>query len=297
MIFHKTLCATIIRNTLGVTTMTRKVHFFNRLIRADFYKYFSVITAVLSVVVIFFDIPKETKIISGIIFLGFCVILYLAIWFLANKRKQIKLNIGGTSIQIKADNLFNQEGLKVIPFNDFYDTQVDDVVISHRSLNGQYIDEYCSYNIHELDEIISKNKKLKENIKEINVCRDGKSTRYSIGSTIVVDDFVLTAFSIFDENNCARLTINDYLSFLMRFWNEINSVYAQKKVVVPIFGSGITRFTNGMEDINENELLRIMIWTFKVSKIKFEYPAELSIIIHPDKIDKIDIFSLKEEEE
>ena len=138
---------------------------------------------------------------------------------------------------------------------------------------------------------------MKENIKEINVCREWKSTRYSIGSMIVVDDFVLTAFSIFDENNCARLTINDYLSFLMRFWNEINSVYAQKKVVVPIFGSGITRFTNGMEDINENELLRIMIWTFKVSKIKFEYPAELSIIIHPDKIDKIDIFSLKEEEE
>ena len=63
MIFHKTLCATIIRNTLGVTTMTRKVHFFNRLIRAEFYNYFSVITAVLYVFVIFFDIPKETKII------------------------------------------------------------------------------------------------------------------------------------------------------------------------------------------------------------------------------------------
>ena len=82
MIFHKTLCATIIRNTLGVTTMTRKVHFFNRLIRADFYKYFSVITAVLSVVVIFFDIYKETQIISGIIFLDLCLIFYFSIWFL-----------------------------------------------------------------------------------------------------------------------------------------------------------------------------------------------------------------------
>ena len=112
---------------------------------------------------------------------------------------------------------------------------------------------------------------------------------------IVIDDeYVLTAFSKFNKDNDAQLTVNDYLDFLIQFWNRINSIYAQKKVVVPIFGSGITRFKNGMGDINENELLRIMIWTFKVSKIKFEYPADLSIIIHPDKID---IFSLKEEEE
>lgn len=140
--------------------------------------------------------------------------------------------------------------------------------------------------------------RLKESIIENDVEREGKPTKYRLGSLIVIDDeYVLTAFSKFNKDNDAQLTVNDYLDFLIQFWNRINSIYAQKKVVVPIFGSGITRFKNGMGDINENELLRIMIWTFKVSKIKFEYPADLSIIIHPDKIDKIDIFSLKEEEE
>lgn len=277
--------------------MTKKVSFFNKLVRGDFYKYFSIITAILSVVVIFVDIPQKRKIISGVIFLVVCIILYFVIWIIANKRTSIKLNIGGTPVKIKSGDIFTQEGLKVIPFNEYYDTKVDDEIISHRSLNGQYIDKNWNQAVDKLDSLISNNTKLKELQMENNVKRNGKTVRYPIGSIIVIDDFVLTAFSKFDNKNCARLTINDYLNFLIKFWNEVNSVYAQKKVVVPIFGSGITRFTNGMEDINENDLLRIMLWTFKVSKIKFEYPAELSIIIHPDKIDKIDIFSLKEEEE
>ena len=63
---------------------------------------------------------------------------------------------------------------------------------------------------------------------------------------------------------------------------------------MPIFGSGITRFKDGFEDIDDNELLNIMIWTFKKSKIKFKYPAKLSIIIDEEKINKINIFKLKE---
>ncbi|HFQ3632111.1 TPA: macro domain-containing protein [Enterococcus faecium] len=277
--------------------MTKKVKFFNKLIRADFYKYISVISMLISVAVIFFDIPQKWKLRGGIFFLFICVVIYIWIWIRANKRKKIKLNIGGTPVWIKSADLFDQEGLKVIPFNEYYDTKVDDMIISHRSLNGQYIDKYWKNSVAKLNKLIDENAKLKEKVIQYDVLRNGKSVKYSIGSMVVINDYVLTAFSRFDENNCARLTINDYLNFLMRFWNEVNSVYAQKKVVVPIFGSGITRFTNGMEDIDENELLRIMIWTFKVSKIKFEYPADLSIIIHPDKIDKIDIFSLKEEEE
>ena len=63
---------------------------------------------------------------------------------------------------------------------------------------------------------------------------------------------------------------------------------------MPIFGPGITRFKDGFENIDDNELLNIMIWTFKISKIKFKYPAKLSIIIDEEKINKINIFKLKE---
>ncbi|EMF0150342.1 macro domain-containing protein [Enterococcus hirae] len=278
--------------------MTKKVSFSNKLVRAESSKYIAILSAVISFGVIFIEIPNGWRLWCGIIFIILCVIIYISVWMIANKRTKIKLDISGTSIWIKSGNLFEQEGLKVIPFNEYYDTQVDDKIINHYSLNGQYIDKYWNKPIAQLDELIFENKRLKESIIENDVEREGKPTKYRLGSLIVIDDeYVLTAFSKFNKDNDAQLTVNDYLDFLIQFWNRINSIYAQKKVVVPIFGSGITRFKNGMGDINENELLRIMIWTFKVSKIKFEYPADLSIIIHPDKIDKIDIFSLKEEEE
>ena len=86
------------------------------------------------------------------------------------------------------------------------------------------------------------------------------------------------------------------MKFLLSFWNEINRLYAQRSVTVPVFGAGITRFKNGFEDIDINELLRIMIWTFKISKIKFAYPAKLTIIIHDGIVDKVNLYDLKEDE-
>jgi hypothetical protein len=53
-----------------------------------------------------------------------------------------------------------------------------------------------------------------------------------------VDDFLLVAFSRFDKQNKAVLSMPEYLEFLINFWNGVNRVYSQKNVSVPIFGSG-----------------------------------------------------------
>lgn len=50
----------------------------------------------------------------------------------------------GKPVEIKIGDLFTEEEWKVIPFNDRYDTQVDDVIVSHNSLNGKMIDLYVS---------------------------------------------------------------------------------------------------------------------------------------------------------
>ena len=127
--------------------------------------------------------------------------------------------------------------------------------------------------------------------------KQGKTTKYKLGSSILIDDeYILTAFSRFNKENQAELTIQEYVNFLLTFWNEINRLYAQRSVTVPVFGSGITRFKNGFEDIDINELLRIMIWTFKVSKIKFAYPAKLTIIVHNDLLNQVNLYKLKENE-
>lgn len=69
-------------------------------------------------------------------------------------------------------------------------------------------------------------------------------------------------------------------------------VYAGKTVALPVLGSSITRF-KGYENISEQELIKLIIWTFKVNRIKFTYPAKVKIVIFKEKIEKINLLALK----
>lgn len=277
--------------------MTKKVNFFDKRVREVYKKLISLITTISSLILIFVEIPDDYKICSGIVFVVILIFSYVGVWLHANTLTDIDLNIEGTTVHIVTGDIFNQKGLKVIPFNEYFDTQVDDRIISKRSLNGQYIEKFFPDTI-KLNQLIQEDKDLNidENVLKKGINREGNTVQYKLGSSLRIEDFVLTAFTKFNDKNMAHLSMYEYLNFLLYFWNEINRVHASTPIYVPVFGSGITRFKNGFEDIDDNELLDIMIWTFKVSKIKFKYPAKLTIVIHEKKIDKMDIFKLKEME-
>lgn len=105
------------------------------------------------------------------------------------------------------------------------------------------------------------------------------------------DDYILTAFAKFNENNEAILTMPEYMEFLINFWDRINRIYAQKSVSVPIIGSGITRIKEH-KSISDEDLLKIMLWTFKLSEYRFKYPAKLTIVILKDKMDTINLLDV-----
>lgn len=274
-----------------------KVGLLDKDLRKQFAELCATLTAILSAILIFIDIPSQLRIISGCVYLVILAILYIFYWRSANNQKEASIKIGNTTVEVKAGDIFAEDGLKAIAFNEYFDTQVDDVIISKASLNGQVITNHIK-DLDSLNKAIAEDKSLQKNILEENVQRDmGKTTRYKLGSSVLInDEFVLTAFSRFDENNQAEITIQEYVNFLLSLWNEMNRLYAQRSVTVPVFGAGITRFKNGFEDIDINELLRIMIWTFKISKIKFVYPAKLTILIHESKINQVNLYELKENE-
>lgn len=273
--------------------MTTKVKLFDQVVREQYNKIITGVSTVVSLILIFIEIPEDWKIIAGIVFLILITIIYFCVWKYANDMTNTKLNIDGSDVQIKVGDIFEQDELKVIPFNEYFDTQVDNQIIGEKSLNGQYIKKFHP-NSKKLDSLIEEDKYLEDDVIVTDVKREGKTTKYKLGSSVLVGDYVLTAFTKFDEKNKAYLSMYDYLNFLVYFWDEINRIYAQQSVSVPVFGSGITRFRGGFEDIDDNELLNIMIWTFKISKIKFKYPAKLTIVIHEKKIDQINLFKLKE---
>jgi hypothetical protein len=271
----------------------KKVSFFDRRVVENFLKITSGISATLSLVVLFVDIPNDCKTTYGFTFLGLLIIIYLAIWVWSNNLNKIDINVEGSDVSIKVGDIFLQPGLKAIAFNEYFDTQVDNRIIADGSLNGIFIKKHLDVPVSELDRYIESYAFERCEIRESNPDRKlGKKVRYQIGTICVYKDFLLTAFSKFDDGNKAILTMPEYLEFLINFWDKVNKVYAQQNVSTPIFGSGITRI-KGHKNISDEDLLKIMLWTFRISEMRFKYPARLTVVIHKDKIDKINLLDIK----
>ncbi|MBX4151802.1 macro domain-containing protein [Paenibacillus lautus] len=272
-----------------------KVPFFDKKILHTFYGFLSVISVLTSIVFLFVVIdPKWKGAIGGGVLL-LLVIVYIGTWIHATLRRSIKLTINTSEIEVKFGDIFSEEAdLKVVAFNEYFDTLVDEKVISSNSLNGIYIKKFYQGRVPDLDEIISLDPHLPEMIAYENVERPiGKKTSYRLGTICTADDYLLTAFSRFDNSNKAYLEMNDYINCLLNFWNEIDRVYAGRTVALPVLGSGITRF-RGYEHISDQELLELIIWTFKVSRIKFTYPSKVKIVVWQDKREKINLLKLKD---
>jgi len=272
-----------------------KVSFFDQRIQNKFYGVLSVISVITSIVFLFVEIDPKYKTGIGLIALLILGVLYIGIWIHSNKLRSIRLKINTSEVEVKFGDIFSEQAdLKVIAFNEYFDTMVDDKIIAKSSLNGIFINNFFKDKVEELDGIISVDAHLREVMLAENATRAvGKKTKYKLGTICVVNDYLLTALTHFDADNRAYVDINDYISCLLNFWNEVDRVYAGKTVALPVLGSGITRF-KGYDNISDQELLELIIWTFKVSRIKFTYPSKVKIVVYGNKSDKTNLFKLKD---
>ena len=246
----------------------------------------------------FFDWDKKEYLFYGLFISSVCLILYFLYRYSTIKGTNLILN--DSNFEITIGDIFNQEedDFKVIAFNEYFDTKVDGNIISPKSLNGQYITKFYpnQKELKELDDTIADDDKLKKKVKEKKVDRfnGGKTTSYNLGSIYKDGDYFLVAFSKFNEKDEANLKLSEYANCLINFWDEVNTLYNQQTVVLPLLGAGITRHSDF--EAKDQELLEVLIWTFKISKVKFKEPAKVKVVIHELQKDNINFYQLKEGE-
>lgn len=253
---------------------------------------FAVYTAILS----FFDFEFKTSFFG--ILVGISVIYIIVYVYKSSGLDSMSLNLDGSIFEITVGDIFEQDSndYKVIAFNEYFDTLVDNDLISETSLNGQYLlKKYPKEeDIQKFNERVLNDRRLQKNIKETDVERDlgGNTTRYELGSILKDGDYFLLALSKFNEKNEANLRLTEYATCLLKFWSEVNTLYNQKTVVLPLLGSGLTRH----RDFNatNQELLEVLIWTFKISKVKFKEPSKIRIVIRDSQKGEINFYKLKE---
>ena len=270
-----------------------KVSFVDKRVFRQFLEVVSAISVVASLAFIFIEMPKDVKLLVGVLLLMLLLMVYVTLWRRSNNLEQIHTKIEGSDVTIKKGDIFKEPDFKVIAFNEYFDSKVDDKIISSKSLNGIFIEKYIDASVSDFDRYIENYPFEDDDIVGENADRkSGKKKRFEVGAICVYGEYLLTAFSKFDDKNRAWLTMPEYLVFLINFWDRVNRVYAQKSVSVPIFGSGITRIKEH-KNISDEDLLKIMLWTFRISEMRFKYPAKLTIVIHPDKMGTINLLDIK----
>lgn len=242
----------------------------------------------------FWDIPEDNKTCYGIAFLVLLIGIFAYKFYTANYLEKITLDIDDSVVEIKMGNIFeeNEDSLITISFNEYFDTLVDNVLIAERTINGQFIKNKIN-DVNSLDNfldnVLKDYRPILNNKKKL-----GKIKKYDLGTTIIYDNkYLLTAFAKFDASNRAVLTIDEYITFLMNFWKKVDELYALRTVVIPIFGSGITRIEEN-NPISDEDLLRIILWTFKLSPMRFNHKkSKLVIVIHENNMKNINLFNIK----
>ncbi len=187
-------------------------------------------------------------------------------------RKCITIKGKNYSIDIKYENIFDMHNCKkVIPFDECFTTSVGNKPsdINPDSICGQYLTAYPIQDIQFLiDSIQLKAAKSKSKYNNMD--------RYDSGKLVPNGDFLLLSFAKLNKDGLGRMSRGEYLDCLSLLWEEIDKYYGQKDVCIPILGSGVTRMYG--ESLTQQELLDIIIESYKLSTHKIKLPNKLHII-------------------
>ncbi|MBO1001813.1 macro domain-containing protein [Pseudogracilibacillus auburnensis] len=212
--------------------------------------------------------------------------------------RSVRLTINQSVVEVMVGDIFTQpmSDFKAIPFNEFFDTLVDGKVVSRYSLHGKYLlGKYPDgLSLEKLDGRMAADEGLHGNVvgSRERWVEGGKRVYYRLGSVFKDGDYFLVAFSKMNDRGEAGVSLTEYVQCLLTFWEEADRYRQGQTVVVPLFGTGITRYRNFYG--TPQELVEIIIWTFEMSRVDYKTPAKVRIVIHEELRKEINFFRLKE---
>ena len=199
-------------------------------------------------------------------------------------RRPVSLSVNGNQVEIKTGDIFSEKGLKLIPFNEYFDTTVDDVIISKSTLNGMFLTQYIN-DIYALKKSIENAANEKT---ELTAEKANGRLKYPLGRIILYNEYLLLSFSHFNEQNEAHIDVVDYEQCLFRMWNEIRRTYSGRAIVIPLIGSGITTF-DGINKKDNVSLLKCILCTLKSSGVQLNNKVTIILTESVQKTINLDI--------
>jgi hypothetical protein len=175
--------------------------------------------------------------------LSFFILSLIYAYYRNRSKDKIELNL---SDQVKAKiffgDLFESKEIIVIPVNEYFDTTVDDQIISSKTIHGKFIKKFFCGNEAELKNQL-KNGLSQYKPLEINLERkSGNKHKYPLGTVCEVKNdkkvFYLVALTRFNSNHRAEVNNSEYQRVLCDLFSYIEQNSQGRKVSIPLIGAG-----------------------------------------------------------
>lgn len=227
----------------------------------------------------------------------FIIILIISVFagFLKEyPKEEIEINMKNvnTKVKISFGDLFSKEGHKVISVNEFFDSELGDIV-SPTTLHGKFIKDILGGQSNTFNQLVDESL-LEESYTEIPRER-GRIKKYPIGTTAVLninaDKYFLLALSHTNVHTLkAEADVPELWEALSKLWNVVRINAGGHPVNISLIGGGLSQIR-----LPPKQLLEIILISILQKAKHSEITNEIRIILTEDKFINIDLKSLKEE--
>ena len=230
------------------------------------------------------DLPNQIK--------GFwwvCV-LVPTIWCIFDNRPTLSVHqrlIGrDVIIEICIGDIFQFKGAYIVGSNTTFDTEVGNGLISQKSIQGQFTENYYGDVKHldvDLDDALRSEKFI-----GITSDKRGKKKEYAIGTVAKVKNKTVEAYFLaiasLNPHGVASSSFENIQVSLSCVWDYIANRGGINPLVIPILGSGFSRI-----EVPRDQIIKEIIRSFVAACATKRFTEKLTIVIHPEDFRKYDL--------
>lgn len=187
-------------------------------------------------------------------------------------------------VNVREHDLFAEKGIIVIPVNEYFDTIVDDMIISSSSVHGKFVKKYLSTGrtLNELDG------EIRDQLKSVDAKRvkapssrpRGNQTKYKLGTCIDIQigetTYVLFAFTRFDKDDHASVNSREVPSILNKLLAYLFTIASNQAISIPLFGTGLSRLNRS----HKRTLLFLLDSIEYMCAEEYKFPGGINIDIN-----------------
>lgn len=221
---------------------------------------------------------------------GFFTLAVIYALYANRSKSKIELKLSDkVKSKIFFGDLFKSKEIIVIPVNEYFDTIVDEKIISSNTIHGKFVQKFFGGNESELKKQI--NKELSKYVPlETNLERQhGNKDKYSLGTVCEVKNdskvFYLLALTRFNTNHRAEVKNSEYLRVLCDLFSYVEQNSQGRNVSIPLIGAG-----HSGVNLSKQKLLEFLLFSIAL-KDDLTLINGVSIVLHESIKKEIDLSS------